>query len=149
MSKNTTSSVNTSVVPAKAAERLRLAGLRPTQQRLALADLLFGDGVNKHISAEALHEQALGHGLQVSLATVYNTLNHFSAAGLLREIVVDAGKTYFDTNTGTHHHFLLESSGQLMDIPAQQLDLGSVPEAPDGTEIDRVDVIIRLRPTSD
>src|SRR5262245_7982586 len=85
-------------------EKLRKAGLRPTRQRLALAQLLFGRG-DRHVTAEGLHEEAVGAGMPVSLATVYNTMHQFTAAGLLREVTVDGTRTYFDTNTGDHHHF--------------------------------------------
>jgi len=126
-----------------ALERLRAAGLRPTRQRLALARLLF-DGGDRHISAEQLHSEALSNNIRVSLATVYNTLHQFTAAGLLREIVVDAGRSYFDTNTSDHHHFFFEKSGQLCDIPADLVALSKVPQAPKGFRISRVDVIVRV-----
>lgn len=126
-----------------ALERLRTAGLRPTRQRLALAKLLF-DGCDRHISAEQLHSEALLNNIRVSLATVYNTLHQFTDVGLLREIVVDAGRSYFDTNTGDHHHFFYEKSGRLCDIPAHMVELTKVPCAPDGLTISRVDVIVRV-----
>ena len=124
--------------------RLRAAGLRPTRQRLALARLLFEKG-DRHITADELHAEAEGEGVGVSLATVYNTLNQFTAAGLLREIAVEAGRAYFDTNTGDHHHFYFEEGGRLLDIPAEGLTVNGVPVAPTGTDIARVDVIVRLR----
>ena len=86
-------------------ERLRNAGLRPTRQRLALARLLFGGG-NRHVTAEQLHAEARREEIPVSLATIYNTLNQFRKAGLLREVVVDSGRSWFDTNLEDHHHFL-------------------------------------------
>lgn len=125
--------------------RLRGVGLRPTRQRLALARLLFEPG-DRHITAEALHGEARAARIPVSLATVYNTLHQFTAAGLLRELVVEPGKVYFDTNTGAHHHFLFEESGDLLDIPAEAIDVGALPAAPSGTKIGRVDVIIRVAP---
>src|ERR1700680_4045192 len=96
------------------AERLRKAGLRPTRQRLALAQLLFASG-NRHVTAESLHEEAAGAGVPVSLATVYNTMHQFTAAGLLRQVTVDGSRTYFDTNIGEHHHFYCEDDGTLLD----------------------------------
>ena len=96
-------------------EKLRKAGLRPTRQRLALASLLFAHG-DRHVTAEGLHEEAVSAGVPVSLATVYNTMHQFTAAGLLREVTVDGTRTYFDTNTGDHHHFYCEDDGMLMDI---------------------------------
>lgn len=127
----------------QAIDRLRAAGLRPTRQRLALARLLF-DGCDRHVSAEQLHTQALAGNIRVSLATVYNTLHQFTAAGLLREIVVDAGRSYFDTNTTSHHHFFFAGSGQLADIPGESIVLENIPPAPDGMRISRVDVIVRV-----
>ncbi|MCP4330496.1 MAG: transcriptional repressor [Alphaproteobacteria bacterium] len=124
--------------------RLREAGLRPTRQRLALARLLY-DGGDRHVTAEQLHDEAMRSKVRVSLATVYNTLHQFCTAGLLREVVVEPGRSYFDTNTSDHHHFLNQSNGALWDIPADALRINSLPDAPDGAEIDRVDIIIRLR----
>jgi Fur family iron response transcriptional regulator len=129
---------------AQALQRLRGAGLRPTQQRLALAKLLFDKG-NRHVTAEQLHEEALAAAVPISLATVYNTLNQFIAAGLLREVVVDPGRSYFDTNLGDHHHFFYEDAGKLVDIPNDRIAVASLPAAPPGTTIHRVDVIIRVR----
>jgi len=125
-------------------ERLRAARLRPTRQRIALAELLFDHGMDRHITAEALHEEAMRSGSRVSLATVYNTLHQFTDAGLLRQIVVDSGKTYFDTNTSNHHHFLDGRSGTLTDIDEQEVTLTNLPQAPAGRRIARVDVVIRL-----
>ncbi|CAA7624541.1 iron response transcriptional regulator IrrA [Magnetospirillum sp. UT-4] len=128
---------------SQALDRLRAAGLRPTRQRLSLARLLF-DGGDRHLSAEQLHSEALTGNIRVSLATVYNTLHQFTEAGLLREIVVDSGRSYFDTNTSDHHHFFFESTGRLCDIPAEMIGLTKVPEAPEGFTISRVDVIVRV-----
>jgi Fur family iron response transcriptional regulator len=128
---------------SQALDRLRAVGLRPTRQRLALARLLFDNG-DRHISAEQLHTEALGSNIRVSLATVYNTLHQFTDAGLMREIVVDAGRSYFDTNTSDHHHFFYEKSGKLCDIPAEMIAVTKVPNAPEGLRISRVDVIVRV-----
>lgn len=127
-------------------DRLKAANLRPTRQRLALARLLFSDG-DRHVSAERLHGEALAAGVSVSVATIYNCLNQFTKAGLLREVVVDSGRSYFDTNVDAHHHFYLEESGELVDIPDESLMLARLPEVPTGTAIDRVDVTIRLKKT--
>ncbi|MHA1536597.1 MAG: iron response transcriptional regulator IrrA [Alphaproteobacteria bacterium] len=126
-------------------ERLREVGLRPTRQRLALARLLF-DGADRHVTAEILHAEALAASIKVSLATIYNTLHQFTRAGILREVVVDPGRSYFDTNTGEHHHFYVEASGKLEDIPGDRVNIADIPEPPAGTEIARVDVIVRLKP---
>jgi Fur family transcriptional regulator, iron response regulator len=84
-------------------------------------------------------------GIPVSLATVYNTLHQFTSVGLLREVVVDMGQSYFDTNTSHHHHFFDETTRALTDIPDQDIQIGRLPEPPLGSEIDRVEVIVRLR----
>lgn len=126
------------------AERLRVAGLRPTRQRLSLAAILFGAG-DRHVSAESLHQEALAARIHVSLATVYNTLNQFKAAGLLREVAFEGDRTFFDTNTSNHFHYYLEDSGQLVDIGSEDLEVKGLPELPAGTEIDRIDIIVRLR----
>ena len=127
-------------------QRLKSAGLRPTRQRLALAKLLFGvdQGRDRHFTAEQLHAEALGESVRVSLATVYNSLHQFTEAGLLREVVVEAGRSYFDTNVSDHHHFYLEGRGELQDIPGDRIQLANLPTAPEGTQVARVDVIIRL-----
>ncbi|MEO8559414.1 MAG: iron response transcriptional regulator IrrA [Rhodospirillales bacterium] len=141
--------MDSSTQPQPPINRLRAAGLRPTRQRLALARLLFGAGdrptLDRHVSAEALHSEAQRHRVHVSLATVYNTLNQFTQAGLLREVVVESGRSYFDTNVSDHHHFFHESDGELCDIPGASVVLGELPQAPHGTEIARVDVVIRVR----
>jgi len=126
------------------AEMLRGADLRPTRQRIALAELLFGQG-DRHVSAEALHEEARPAVVPVSLATVYNTLHQFTDAGLLRAIAVDTSKTYFDTNTGDHHHFFVEATNQVVDMPDGFIRVDNLPEPPNGFEISRVDVIVRVR----
>jgi Fur family iron response transcriptional regulator len=124
--------------------RLREARLRPTRQRLELANLLFRGG-DRHLTAENLHDEALKSGIKVSLATVYNTLHQFTQAGLLRQVVVDAARSYFDTNIGDHQHFYAEEDGMLIDIPGETIEVAGVPAPPKGTSIDRVDVVIRLR----
>jgi Fur family transcriptional regulator, iron response regulator len=129
------------------AKRLRGAGLRPTRQRVALAEMLFASG-DRHVTAELLHEEAQGRKVPVSLATIYNTLHQFTEVGLLREVAVEGAKTYFDTNTSNHYHFFCEPSGQLMDIDTGQIRIAGLPEAPQGMAISRVDVLVRLVNTS-
>lgn len=126
-------------------ERLKQAGLRPTRQRLALAKLLFDPG-NRHITAEQLHAEAQGANVRVSLATVYNTLHQFTEQGLLREVVVEAGRSYFDTNTGDHHHFYFEATGELQDVAGSAVEVARLPSPPAGQRLERVDVVIRLQP---
>ncbi|MEX0316525.1 MULTISPECIES: iron response transcriptional regulator IrrA [unclassified Ruegeria] len=128
-----------------ATDWLVTAGLRPTRQRVALAELLVGDGKHRHVTAESLFEAAKSTGAAVSLATVYNTLRAFCDAGVLQEITVDGSKSYFDTNTHDHPHFFWEDEGRLSDAPSEQLVIQRLPEAPDGVEIASVDVVIRLR----
>jgi Fur family transcriptional regulator, iron response regulator len=125
-------------------ERLRSAALRPTRQRLSLGWLIFAKG-HRHLSAETLFEEATRARLQVSLATVYNTLNQFTQAGLLREIAVDGTRTYFDTNVDQHHHFFIEDEAKVIDIPASAVEVSDIPPPPEGFEIARVDVVVRLR----
>lgn len=125
-------------------QRLRGAGLRPTRQRMSLGRILFSKG-NRHVSAEALHEEAVLADVPVSLATVYNTLHQFTEAGLLRAVAVESSKTYFDTNTSDHHHFFIEEENRVVDVPASHISVTDLPEPPEGMEIARVDVIVRLR----
>ena len=121
------------------------AGLRPTRQRLALAGLLVGDGLDRHVTAEGLFEAAGRAQISVSLATIYNTLRSFTEAGLLAEITVDGARSYFDTRTDQHAHFYWEDSGEITDAPRDAVAFSAMPEAPGNAEIARVDVIIRLR----
>jgi len=123
--------------------RLMAAGMRPTRQRVALGGLLFGKG-DRHVTAEKLFEEALAADLPVSLATVYNTLHQFTDVGLLREIAVDGARVYFDTNVSEHHHFLIDGEG-LVDIPGADVIVNKMPVAPEGYEIARIDVVVRLK----
>jgi Fur family transcriptional regulator, iron response regulator len=124
--------------------KLRHHGLRPTRQRVALGDLLFAKG-DRHLTVEELHEEAIIAGVPVSLATVYNTLHQFTEAGLIRVLAVEGAKTYFDTNTSDHHHFFVEGRNEVLDVPVGNLEIGNLPEPPEGMEIAHVDVVIRLR----
>ena len=129
--------------PMTARDRLAAAHLRPTRQRLALVDLIYGD-CDRHLTAETLHNEAKEAHIPVSLATIYNTLRRFTACGLLREVPVAPGKAYFDTNVSGHHHFFFEENGDLVDIPAEHVVLDAIPSPPAGSKVARVDVIIRL-----
>lgn len=127
--------------------RLRDCGLRPTRQRVALADLLFAKG-DRHLTVEELHEEATSAGVPVSLATVYNTLHQFTEAGMIRVLAVEGARTYFDTNISDHHHFFVEGENIVFDIPdgeTGQPVVSNLPKAPEGMEIVNVDVIVRLR----
>ena len=134
-----------SIVTERGTQWLAKGGVRPTRQRVALASLLVGDGKNRHVTAESLFAAAQDTGEQVSLATVYNTLRAFCDAGLMQEVMVDGSKSYFDTRTDDHPHFFWEDEARLTDAPADQLQIKRLPDAPEGAEIAKVDVVIRLR----
>ncbi|MEO0344056.1 MAG: iron response transcriptional regulator IrrA [Pseudomonadota bacterium] len=126
-------------------EWLNSADVRVTRQRVALAELLVGDGGNRHVCAEDLHAQVNSDEASVSLATVYNTLRAFCAAGLLREVRVDGQKSYFDTRLDDHPHYFFEDTGALCDAPADAVTVVDVKDAPAGMEIAKVDILIRVR----
>ncbi|OJJ09525.1 transcriptional repressor [Alphaproteobacteria bacterium AO1-B] len=128
-------------------DMLRNAGLRPTRQRVSLAELLYSKG-DRHLSAELLHEEAVAADVPVSLATVYNTLHQFTEAGLLREVAIEGNKTYFDTKVSDHHHFFIEGENKVIDIPGEGVGIGELPDIPEGMEVVHVDVVVRLRKKS-
>lgn len=134
-------------IEEKLSQRLRAAHLRLTRQRLLLAHLLFRKG-NCHIVADGLYDEARSAGLSISQATIYNTLNQFLEAGLLREVIVDSHRSYFDTNLSDHHHFFVENTGELIDVAPDAITLSQVPQAPQGYDVAGVDVILRLSPQS-
>jgi len=123
---------------------LRTVGLRPTRQRMALGWMLFGKG-DRHVTAEMLYEEAIKAKVPVSLATIYNTLHQFTGAGLLRQVTVDGSKTYFDTNVSPHHHFFIEGENDLVDIAHSDVVVDKTPAPPEGYEVTRIDVVVRLR----
>jgi Fur family iron response transcriptional regulator len=123
---------------------LRMAGLRPTRQRVALAEILFG-GAHRHVSAEELLAEANAAKVNVSLATIYNTLHQFRTSGLLREVAVDASRSYFDTDTSDHHHFYIEDEQRVVDIPASAIVIQNLPEPPKGMSVTHVDVVVRVK----
>ena len=118
---------------------------RPTRPRLALARLLFDAG-HRHVTVEKLHKEAIAAAIPVSLATVYNVLHQFTAAGLLREVVISPGRLYFDTHVDEHHHFFCKSTGMLQDIPEKDITVLGIPAPPVGTVISHIEVVVRLRP---
>ena len=128
-------------------QRLRVAGLRPTRQRLAIAALLL-DGRHRHVTADSLAAEIAESGERVAGATIYNVLNQFTAAGLLRRVMVRNDYSLFDTNTAHHHHFYRPDTDQLTDIPGDDVVLSRLPAAPDGAEIASVDVLVHLSPKS-
>ncbi|MGD2133320.1 MAG: Fur family transcriptional regulator [Maricaulaceae bacterium] len=129
-----------------AADLLQRAGLKPTRQRLALGALLFTRS-HRHVTSESLFEEARAAGVQVSLATVYNTLHQFCEAGLLRAVNLDSDKRWYDTDVGAHHHFFVEETGDLIDVPEHRLDVGRLPTPPQGYAVEGVDIVIRLKPS--
>lgn len=125
---------------------LAQADLRPTRQRLSLATLMVGDGQDRHVTAEGLHAASMSAGEKVSLATVYNTLRAFCEAGLVQEVTVDGTRSYFDTRMDDHPHFYFEEDGTLIDAANSELRIASLPTPPEGYEVAKVDVVVRLRP---
>ena len=140
----TYSPVRQSAMASEPKAKLRNVGLRPTRTRVALAYMLFAQG-NRHVSAEMLFEEANRAKVSVALATVYNTLHEFTKVGFLRQVAVDSSKSYFDTNNTEHQHYYLEDRHELMDIPPTDVAVGKIPVPPEGYEIARVDVVVRLR----
>lgn len=130
---------------------LRDHGLRPTNQRVLLAEVLFsseGKILNRHVTAESLYGEVKEIGLKISLATIYNTLNQFTQSGLLREVTVNSGASYFDTNTSHHYHIFFEDTGKLIDIKASNIKVDGIPNPPSGTDISSIDLIIRVKSSS-
>lgn len=124
--------------------KIRKVGLRPTRQRTFLAELLFLNG-DRHFTAEQLHSETISKNIPISLATIYNNLHQFTRAGILREVIVDASRTYFDTNIDPHHHLFFEDEARLEDIPMQTLDLRNLPPLPPETTVSSIDIIVRIR----
>lgn len=118
-------------------------GIMPTTQRVQLAEILFER--RQHMAADQLLLEANRKGYRVSKATVYNTLGLFARKGLVREVVVDPTRVYYDSNTAHHHHFYNEDTGALLDIPVEKLRVMDLPELPEGTELSGVDVVVRVR----
>ena len=120
------------------------AKLRHTKQRAQIAKILF-KAENRHFTAEQLHKEVRTAGHTISLATIYNTLHQFRSAGLLRQVIVEPGKVYFDTNTEPHHHFYIEDDGELLDVERKEVKISTLPEIPKDCNIQEMDVIIRLK----
>lgn len=125
------------------ANRLQSAGLRATPKRIAIGGLLF-DGQDRHVTADDVAVMARKSGIRVSLATVYNTLNQFVSAGLMKRITLDTDRTYFDTNVSDHHHLFFEQNGVLHDIPGDSIRVEGLPEIPAGAKVRSVEVIVRM-----
>ena len=125
-------------------EMLRSRGITPTAQRLEIAELLFSRC--EHLSAEEVFQLVNGETPRVSKATVYNTLGLFAERGLIREVIADPTRIFYDPNTTPHHHFFDTSTGKLMDIPADKVQISGLPILPEGMKMEGVDVIVRVRP---
>ena len=124
-------------------DRLQSAGLRATPKRIAIGGLLF-DGQDRHVTADDVAVLARKSGVRVSLATVYNTLNQFVSAGLMKRITLDTDRTYFDTNVSQHHHLFFEENGVLHDIPGDSIRVEGLPEIPAGAKVRAIEVIVRM-----
>jgi len=132
----------TAQVTEQLTERLKSCDITPTQQRLDIAAIVFAKP--QHLSAEQVLEQVNSGEATVSKATVYNTLGLFARKGLVNEVIVDPTKIFYDSNTHAHYHFYHVDSGKLEDIPASSVTLDHLPELPEGTHQERVDIIIRV-----
>jgi Fur family iron response transcriptional regulator len=124
-------------------ELMRTKGLNPTQQRVEIAQVLFAEP--QHVSADQVLGMVNKQRAIVSKATVYNTLGLFARNGLVREVIVDSTKVFYDPTTKPHHHFFNVDTGALMDIESEALVMGALPELPHGTEVEGIDVVIRVR----
>ena len=127
-------------------KKLRSTGLRPTKQRILIAQNLFERDKTFHFTVESLNKQINKKGKEkISLATVYNTVEAFTKAGHIKEILTSKSKSYFDTNIKSHHHFYDEDSKELTDINYNQVKLSKVPHPPKGKKIKNLEVVIRLQ----
>lgn len=129
---------------AEATRRLKEAGLRPTRQRLSILSMLL-DTAPRHVTAEELFQEVRQAGIPVSLATIYNTLNQFTQAGLMGEVVVGSGQSYFDTDASSHYHYFDKSTGEIYDLPSDVVTITDLPEPPPGKVIERIDVVVRIK----
>ena len=125
-------------------EKLRHAGLRPTKQRMIVADILL-NGFNRHFTAENLQDEINSSGNSMSIATVYNCLKKFKNCGLIKQVETSKDTAIFDTNTDYHHHFLNEETGELIDIENEEISLQKLPEIPQGYLNNGIEVIIKLK----
>lgn len=124
-------------------KKLRDRGVMPTAQRIEVAELLLSRP--QHLSADQIIEKLHRAGSRVSKATVYNSLKTFSETGLIKEINVDATRKYYDSTTDAHHHFYHVETGELTDIPSDRINIAGLPDLPEGTEQESVEVLIKVR----
>ena len=122
---------------------LRLHGINPTVQRVTIAEVLLAK--NQHMSADQVLKAVNEKQASVSKATVYNTLNLFSEKGLIKPVIIDPSKVFYDSNVTTHYHIYNEDSGELFDLDAHTLKVSGIPELPDDTVENGIDVIVRVR----
>ena len=134
---------SSSAIAGSCEQRLSDCGIRATAQRVRIATLLLS--APQHLSAEQILAQLRAAGARVSKATVYNTLNLFAARGLIRQLSVDGSRAWFDSNVDAHYHFHDLDSGALIDVPIPAVEFSRLPPAPPGTEVDGIDLVIRLR----
>ena len=125
-------------------EKLRQAGLRPTKQRMIIANILL-NGVNRHFTAENLQNEINSSGNSMSIATIYNCLKKFRNCGLIKQVESSKETAIFDTNIDQHHHFLDEETGQLIDIENEEINLFKLPKIPEGYMNSGVEVLIKLK----
>ena len=133
-----------SILSEEAAMKLRAASLRPTRQRIAIAERLL-DGRARHVSAEQLRDELVAYGQPMALATIYNCLHQFEEAGLLRPVHHAGDAVLYDTNLGDHHHFVDVETGELIDIDPGEILMPELPELPDGFEAESIELTVRLR----
>jgi Fur family transcriptional regulator, iron response regulator len=129
---------------ASVAELLRRHGITPTRQRVEIAHALLSN--RRHVSAEQVMVTVNARHPETSKATVYNTLRLFREKGLVREVIVDPNKVFYDPNTDEHHHFYDVVSGALIDIPAGEIGITGTPRLPEGAMAEGVDIVVRIRP---
>jgi Fur family iron response transcriptional regulator len=125
--------------------RLRSAGLRPTRQRMSIVMALFARDGERHVTADDIFAELQAGPVSLSLATVYNALNQFADAGLVGRLAVNGERTYFDTDASDHCHFYVEAEDRIIDISPEQMQIAALPSPPDGYEIAKIDVVVRLR----
>lgn len=122
-------------------------GIRPTYQRLLVARELFGQ--HEHLTADQIHERLKDSGLGCSRATVYNALNLFVQKDLVREVIVDPGRTFYDSITSPHHHIYNVDTGEVTDLDVDAIQMGKTPALPSGTVLEDMSVVVRVRNAPD
>ena len=132
------------ILPEEAAEKLRAANLRPTRQRIAIAERLL-DGRARHVSAEQLRDELVAYGQPMALATIYNCLHQFEEAGLVRPVHHAGDAVLYDTNLADHNHFIEVETGELIDIDPGDITMPELPNLPDGFEAETIELTVRLR----